>query len=49
MSGIVNTADVYTKAVQLARTTQQVVGEKSDYYVTLEQLEKILLDNQRRP
>lgn len=49
MSGVVNTADVYTSAVRLARATDQTVGEKHDLYVTLEQLESILLRLQYRP
>lgn len=49
MSGIVNTADVYTEAIRLAQSSNQVVGEKSDYYITLEQLETILQKKQYRP
>lgn len=32
---------IYAAAIQASRARQQVVGENSDYYVTLEQLEKI--------
>lgn len=34
--------NVYTDAVRIAHSTNQVVGAKKDYYVTLEQLETIL-------
>ena len=34
---------VYSKALTLALTRQQCVGEKNDYYITLAQLEQILL------
>ncbi len=34
--------DIYIEAVKLAQRNNQVVGEKSDYYVTLEQLERLL-------
>ena len=33
---------IYTKAILWARKNNQVVGEKNDYYITLEQLEEIL-------
>jgi hypothetical protein len=34
--------DIYTKAIELTRKQKQTVGEKNDYYITLEQLEIIL-------
>jgi len=34
---------VYSDAVTVAHSRNQVVGEKSDYYVTLEQLERLLM------
>jgi hypothetical protein len=34
--------EVYTKAIVLARNNNQVVGEKNDYYITLEQLQYLL-------
>ena len=49
MSGVVNTADVYISAIKLAQEQNQTVGEKSDYYVTIEQLEAILQKLQHRP
>jgi hypothetical protein len=33
---------IYTKAVRLAQRRGQIVGEGRDYFVTLEQLEKIV-------
>ena len=33
---------IYLEAIQWARKNNQTVGEKNDYYVTLEQLEAIL-------
>lgn len=33
---------VYVEAIKLARSKNQVIGEKSDYYITIEQLEEIL-------
>lgn len=35
--------EIYTKALKLAHATRQTVGEKSDFYVTLQQLESIML------
>ena len=35
-------ADVYTEAHSLARWNKQTVGEKNDFYITLEQLNNIL-------
>lgn len=35
---------IYSKAIQLAHSHSQTVGEKNDYYVTLEQLNEILMD-----
>jgi hypothetical protein len=40
--------DIYVDAIELARRLQQVVGEKSDYYITLEQLEELLLKDKAR-
>lgn len=34
--------ELYSKALQLAQKNNQVVGEKSDYYVTVAQLERLL-------
>ena len=34
---------IYTEAINIARANEQVVGEKKDYYVTLEQLEAMLM------
>lgn len=34
---------VYADLMQLAHANKQVVGEKNDYYVTLQQLENALL------
>ena len=34
--------EIYTKAIELAREKNQTIGEKNDYYITLEQLEKIV-------
>ena len=36
--------EIYTKAIELARKNKQVIGEKNDYYITLEQLERLLMD-----
>ena len=36
--------DTYLVATQIARKNKQVVGEKNDYYITLAQLEHILLN-----
>lgn len=33
---------LYTDATNLAHENNQVVGEKNDYYVTLQQLEAII-------
>lgn len=35
-------ADIYSLASHLARANNQIVGEKSDFYITLEQLEAII-------
>ncbi len=40
--------DVYTIATQMAMGRQQTVGEKNDYYITLEQLERIIKGIQDR-
>lgn len=37
-----NLLDLYIKAIELARDNHQVVGEKADYYVTIEQLEALV-------
>jgi len=34
--------EIYIEAIQLARNNNQVVGEKNDFYITLEQLEFLL-------
>ena len=36
------TGKIYARATRLAQSANQVVGEKSDYYITLAQLEDIL-------
>ena len=36
------TGHIYARAIRLAHSQNQVVGEKNDYYVTLAQLEGIL-------
>ena len=36
--------DFYTTATNMAFDNKQMVGEKGDYYITLEQLNGILLD-----
>jgi hypothetical protein len=36
------TGKIYVRAIWLAVSANQVVGEKSDYYITLAQLEDIL-------
>lgn len=33
---------IYSKAIQIARVNNQVVGKKNDYYITLQQLEELL-------
>lgn len=38
-----NRIDVYRKAIDLAGGKGQIVGEKSEYYITLVQLEQILM------
>lgn len=40
--------EVYVEAVKLSHRENQVVGEKSDYYITLEQLEALLIKAQER-
>jgi hypothetical protein len=40
--GITLTGIIYARAIRLAQSQNQVVGEKSDYFVTLAQLEEIL-------
>ena len=34
--------EIYLKAVELAHDNKQTVGEKNNYYITLEQLEAIM-------
>ena len=34
---------LYADAIELARKHNQVIGSKSDYYITLEQLESLML------
>ena len=36
------TGHIYARAIRLSHSQNQVVGDKSDYYVTLAQLEDIL-------
>lgn len=43
-----NLIDVYTIATQMAIGRKQTTGEKNDYYVTLEQLERIIKGIQER-
>lgn len=33
---------IYVKAVEFARNNQQTVGQKNDYYITIEQLDALL-------
>jgi len=33
---------LYTKVILFAREAKQTVGEKSDYYITVEQLEALI-------
>lgn len=33
---------IYMKAIKHARSENQMVGEKNDYYITIEQLEGII-------
>jgi len=35
--------ELYAKAIALAREHKQIIGDKSDYYITLEQLENLML------
>ena len=35
--------EVYTDSIKIARDTKQTVGENNDYYITLEQLNNILI------
>ena len=44
---LANKIYLYTKAIELARNTNQVVGEKNDYYITLEQLERLLKETEQ--
>ena len=37
---------IYNDATRIAMRNNQVVGEKNDYYVTIAQLEDIILTNQ---
>jgi hypothetical protein len=34
---------VYAQAIELARINNQTVGENNDYFITLEQLERLLM------
>jgi len=34
--------EIYTKALMFSRQANQVVGEKHDYYITMEQLERLI-------
>lgn len=38
-----NLIEIYTKAIEFARANNQVVGEKNNYYITLEQLEALIM------
>ena len=44
MKGIIQTMleEIYTTSTEIARKNQQTVGEKNDYYITLEQLMEII-------
>lgn len=35
--------EIYATLIRIARENQQTVGEKNDYYVTLQQLERVLI------
>lgn len=35
---------IYRKAISFAQENKQTVGEKNDFYITLEQLEKLLTE-----
>ncbi len=37
--------NIYVGATEFARNNNQTVGEKNDYYVTLQQLEAIILQS----
>ena len=37
-----NLLELYTKAIELARNNSQTVGEKNDFYITLQQLEALI-------
>lgn len=39
---MVNEITIYTEATEVARENNQTVGEKNDFYITLEQLNEIL-------
>lgn len=41
-SGVVAAVHVQEKATRLAMEANQVIGERAEYYVTLDQLERIL-------
>jgi hypothetical protein len=41
---VVIALEIYVRATRLATKSWQVVGEKSDYYITLAQLEQICQD-----
>lgn len=34
---------IYTDAITLSRSNKQTVGENNDYYITLQQLEALLM------
>ena len=34
--------EIYIRAIELARQNNQVVGDKNDHYITIEQLEELL-------
>ena len=34
--------ELYTKALEIARENEQIIGEKCDYYITLWQLENLM-------
>ena len=35
--------DIYVASLEFSRDNRQTVGEKNNYYITLEQLEQILM------
>jgi len=37
-----NYAELYLEATKLSRSNRQTIGEKNDYYITLEQLQNLI-------